>query len=101
MSWRTLIDPLESWRAKPGGLSLAFRLTAWYTTSSFLLVAAATALLYFGLAANLKHLSERLLADELDVCRALVHERAGDSHALREEAEIDRPSASTRNSTCG
>ncbi|HUP03179.1 MAG TPA: heavy metal sensor histidine kinase [Bryobacteraceae bacterium] len=89
MSWKTPTDVFRYVCARPRGFSLAFRLTAWYTTSSFLLVAAATALLYFGLAANLKRLSERLLADELDVCRALVHERAGDSHALREEAEID------------
>jgi len=57
--------------------------------ASFLLVSATTGLLYFGVAASLKKLSEQLLADELDVCRALVHERSGDAHALREEAEID------------
>jgi two-component system heavy metal sensor histidine kinase CusS len=78
---------------KPGtaarGASLAFRLTAWYSTASFLLVASATGLLYFGLSGNLKRLSEQLLADELDVCRALVDGRGGDLHALREEAEID------------
>jgi two-component system, OmpR family, heavy metal sensor histidine kinase CusS len=71
------------------GTSLAFRLTAWYSTASFLLVAAATGLLYFGLSGNLKRLSEQLLADELDVCRALVADGGGDLHALREEAEID------------
>ena len=71
------------------GLSLAFRLTAWYSVTSFLLVSATTGLLYFGVAASLKKLSEQLLADELDVCRALVRERSGDAHALREEAEID------------
>jgi hypothetical protein len=59
------------------GTSLAFRLTAWYSTASFLLVATAVGLLYYGLSGNLKHLSEQLLADELDVCRALVRERAG------------------------
>ena len=71
------------------GLSLAFRLTAWYSTASFLLVAVATGLLYFGLSTNLKRLSEQLLADEVDVCRMLVREQPGDPHALREEAEID------------
>jgi two-component system heavy metal sensor histidine kinase CusS len=71
------------------GLSLAFRLTAWYSVTSFLLVSATTGLLYFGVAASLKKLSEQLLADELNVCRALVRERSGDAHALREEAEID------------
>ena len=71
------------------GTSLAFRLTAWYSTASFLLVSTAVGLLYYGLSGNLKRLSEQLLADELDVCRALVRERGGDMHALREEAEID------------
>jgi two-component system heavy metal sensor histidine kinase CusS len=71
------------------GLSLAFRLAAWSTAASFLLVAVATGALYLGVSTNLKRLSEQLLADELDVCRALVRERSGDAHALREEVEID------------
>jgi two-component system heavy metal sensor histidine kinase CusS len=69
--------------------SLAVRLTAWYTTASFLLVAAATLLLYVDLADNLRRISEQSLIDELNVCRALVLERGGDSHALHEEVEID------------
>lgn len=84
---RSSIHHLRSGHSR--GLSLAFRLTAWYSAASFLLLSAATGLLYFGVAANLKQLSEQLLADELDVCRALVRERSGDAHALREEAEID------------
>jgi len=69
--------------------SLAVRLTAWYTTASFLLVAAATLLLYVHLADTLRQISEQSLLDELNVCRALVLERGGDSHALHEEVEID------------
>jgi two-component system, OmpR family, heavy metal sensor histidine kinase CusS len=69
--------------------SLAVRLTAWYTTASFLLVAAATLLLYVDLADNLRRISEQSLLDELNVCRALVLERGGDSNALHEEVEID------------
>ena len=69
--------------------SLAVQLTAWYTTASFLLVAAATLLLYVNLADNLRRISEQSLLDELNVCRALVLERGGDSHALHEEVEID------------
>jgi two-component system heavy metal sensor histidine kinase CusS len=64
-------------------------LAVWYTASSFLIVAAITALLYFGLAENLRKLSEQIMADELDVCRALIQARSNDSHALREEVEID------------
>jgi two-component system heavy metal sensor histidine kinase CusS len=69
--------------------SLAFRLTAWYTSALFLLVAVATLLLYADLASNLRRISEQSLIDELNVCRALVRERGGDSHALHEEVEID------------
>ena len=71
------------------GLSLAFRLTAWYSVTSFFLVSVTTGLLYFGVAASLKRLSEQLLADELDVCRALVREPSGGVNALRDEAEVD------------
>ena len=74
---------------RPGGASLALLLTAWYTMASFLVVAAATGLLYLGLANNLRKISEQSLLDELDVCRALVRERGGDSQALHEEVEID------------
>lgn len=46
-------------------------------------------LLYVGLATNVKRLSEQIMSDELDVCRALIQNRPNDSHALREEVEID------------
>ena len=46
-------------------------------------------LLYLNLADNLRRISEQSLLDELNVCRALVLERGGDSHALHEEVEID------------
>jgi two-component system, OmpR family, heavy metal sensor histidine kinase CusS len=71
------------------GISLAALLTAWYTTAAFVVVTVSTALLYFGLADNLRRISEQSLLDELDVCRALVLERGGDSRALHEEVEID------------
>jgi len=74
---------------QPQSPSLALMLAVSYTASSFLIVAAITALLYFGLAENLKKLSEQIMADELDVCRALIQARSNDSHALREEVEID------------
>jgi two-component system heavy metal sensor histidine kinase CusS len=69
--------------------SLVLMLAVCYIASSFLIVAAVTGLLYFGLAANVKRLSEQIMADELDVCRALIQNRPNDEHALREEVEID------------
>jgi two-component system heavy metal sensor histidine kinase CusS len=76
---------VRGWR----GASLAGLLTAWYTAASFVVVVVATALLYLGLADNLRKISEQSLTDEVEVCRALVLERGGDSHALHEEVEID------------
>jgi two-component system heavy metal sensor histidine kinase CusS len=72
-----------------GGTSLAVLLTAWYTTAAFVVVAISIGSLYLVLANNLRKISEQALLDEMDVCRALVRERGGDSHALHEEVEID------------
>jgi two-component system heavy metal sensor histidine kinase CusS len=72
-----------------GGTSLAVLLTAWYTTAAFVVVAISIGALYLVLANNLRKISEQALLDEMDVCRALVRERGGDSHALHEEVEID------------
>jgi len=88
MSSKTPIDSRRRTR-RWGGASLALLLTVWYTTASLLVVAAATGLLYLALADNLRKISEQSLQDELDVCRALVHEVNGDSHALYEEVEVD------------
>jgi two-component system, OmpR family, heavy metal sensor histidine kinase CusS len=85
-----ILTSMLRWRGgQPQPPSLALMLAVWYTASSFLIVAAITALLYFGLAENLRKLSEQIMADELDVCRALIQARSNDSHALREEVEID------------
>jgi two-component system heavy metal sensor histidine kinase CusS len=83
----TSILRLRGGQPKPP--SLAVMLAVWYTASSFLIVAVVTGLLYFGLATNVKRLSEQIMADELDVCRALIQNRPNDAHALREEVEID------------
>jgi len=69
--------------------SLAALLTAWYTAAAFAVLVVATALLYLGLANNLRKISDQSLVDEVDVCRALVRERGGDSQALHEEVELD------------
>lgn len=71
------------------GISLALLLTGWYTAAAFLLVTLVTGSLYVGLADNLRKISEQSLTDELNVCRALIVDRSGDSKALHEEVEID------------
>src|SRR5215831_16959299 len=49
----------EPGNAKRKGMPLSLLLTGWYTTASFLVVAIATGLLYFGLATNLRKISEQ------------------------------------------
>ncbi|HKD08910.1 MAG TPA: heavy metal sensor histidine kinase [Bryobacteraceae bacterium] len=70
-------------------MPLSLLLTGWYTTASFLVVAIATGLLYFGLATNLREISEQTVLDQLDVCNALARERAGDLEALLQEVDVD------------
>ena len=89
MFWQFLTRIARLRGGPPQAPSLALLLAAWYTVASFAIVALTAALLYFGLATNLKKLSQQIMADELDVCRALVQARSTDSHALREEVEID------------
>jgi hypothetical protein len=67
MFWTISTNGGPQGNAQVRGRSLVFRLTAWDSTASFLLVAVATALLYCGLSTNLRRSSERLLADEMDV----------------------------------
>lgn len=86
MSWKILSrDALP----RRDGISIALLLTAWYTSVSLLVVVGAIGLLYLALARNLRRISEQMLNDEVEVCRALVNQRDGDSGALHEEIEID------------
>jgi two-component system heavy metal sensor histidine kinase CusS len=67
--------------------SLAVRLTVWYAGSSFALVLAATAVLYWALAGNLDREDDEALADKVRAVRAILAERPGDAEALRQEVE--------------
>jgi two-component system heavy metal sensor histidine kinase CusS len=69
--------------------SLAFRLTAWYTVSSLLLVLAATGTLYWALVTNLKRDSDLFLADKVHVVTTLLRERPNDREGLEEEIELE------------
>ncbi len=89
MFWRILNRLYRLGDAASGPPSLAFVLAVSITAASFLLVAITAGLLYFGLASNLRQLSEEIMRDELAVCRALIQARSTDSHELREEVEID------------
>lgn len=69
--------------------SLAFRLTAWYTAASLLLLMAATGTLYWALVTNLKRGSQLFLEDKAHVVTTLLRERPDDLDALREEVELE------------
>ena len=69
--------------------SLAFRLTAWYTVASLLLLLAATGTLYWALVANLERDSTLFLADKVHVVTTLLLERPNDWDGLKEEIQLE------------
>src|ERR1700722_14715848 len=74
--------PRTSW-------SLAFRLTAWYTFASLLLLLASTGTLYWALVANLQRDSTLFLADKVHVITTLLRERPKDWDGLKEEIQLE------------
>jgi two-component system, OmpR family, heavy metal sensor histidine kinase CusS len=76
--------------SRPGRTwSLAFRLTAWYVGSSFVILVAATVFLYVTLEVNLRHAQDQFLAEKVKVLRGLLQEPESDDWRwkLREEVE--------------
>jgi two-component system heavy metal sensor histidine kinase CusS len=69
--------------------TLAFRLTAAYSTAGLLLVLLATASLYVVLRTELDRSTELFLADKIHVLRTMLRERPEDEDALREEIELE------------
>jgi two-component system heavy metal sensor histidine kinase CusS len=69
--------------------SLAFRLTAWYTAASLLLLLAATGTLYWALVTNLERDSALFIADKVHVLTTLLRERPDDWGGLKEEIELE------------
>lgn len=67
--------------------SIASRLTLWYATSAFVLVALATAVLYWVLVTNVDREDDQFLVDTVQILRGLMHERPDDVAALRQEVE--------------
>src|SRR4051812_46193341 len=69
--------------------SLAFRLTAWYVGSSFVILLAATVFLYVTLEVNLRHAQDQFLAEKVKVLRGLLQDSEADDWRwkLREEVE--------------
>jgi two-component system, OmpR family, heavy metal sensor histidine kinase CusS len=69
--------------------SLAFRLTAWYTIASLLLLLASTGTLYYALVSNLERDSTLFLADKVHVMTTLLRERPNDWDGLKEEIQLE------------
>ena len=67
--------------------SIASRLTLWYATSAFLLVAIATGILYWVLVTNVDREDDQFLVDTVQILRGLMRERPEDVAALRQEVE--------------
>jgi two-component system heavy metal sensor histidine kinase CusS len=67
--------------------SIASRLTLWYATSAFVLVALATGVLYWVLVTNVDREDDQFLVDTVQILRGLMHERPADVAALRQEVE--------------
>ena len=67
--------------------SLASRLTAWNAGAAFILIVTATGYLYWALGSSLDREDDHLLADQVRVLRAVLHEKPGDWEAIRREAE--------------
>lgn len=67
--------------------SLAARLTVWYAASAFIVVLAATGILYLALVANLDRQDDQFLVDEVHILRSLFTERPQYVDAIRQEVE--------------
>jgi two-component system heavy metal sensor histidine kinase CusS len=74
---------------RPRPRSLAWRLTAWYAGSAFLLIAAATAFLYWALVMNLEREDDEFLGDKVRFLRTLLREGDKNLLMLKEEVELE------------
>ena len=79
-------SPIETF-ARPGKWSVALRLTAWYVSSSFVILLVATVALYLILVANLRNEQDQFLADKIRVIRKLLEQRPRENWQLQEEVE--------------
>ena len=82
MFWKKADGARRSW-------SIAARLTLLIGLSSFSLLLATGAFLYWNLANNLHRNTERFLEDKLYVVRAVIRDRPNDMAALDEETRIE------------
>jgi two-component system heavy metal sensor histidine kinase CusS len=78
--------PYGRWMRPPrGATSLAIRITVWYASSTFALVATVTGFLYWFLVKNLDSEADRLLAESLHGLEIVLRTTPQDGEALRNE----------------
>lgn len=69
--------------------SLAIRLTLWYATSTCLIVATASGLIYWALLSNLDRQDDQFLSDQVHILRDLLAENGEQNEAIRQEIELE------------
>ena len=70
-----------------GSWTIAARLAFWYTAATFVVVAAATGLLYWVLVTNVSREDDQFLVDTVQIMRAVPRERPNDIAALQQEVD--------------
>src|SRR4051794_7909431 len=77
--------------------SLATRLTLWYATSSFVLIAASTGFLYWSLIQKLESEDDQFMAEKVQIVRLLLRNRSDVPVVLPRDGDwgdAGRPNAS-------
>ncbi len=69
--------------------SLAFRLTGWYAGSSFLLLSAASAVLYHGLTVSVNYEDDTNLTQQMVILRDLLGTGPADIEKLRQKVVLE------------
>lgn len=67
--------------------SLGARLTVWYASSAFIIVFAATGILYLALVVNLDREDDQFLVDEIHILQSLIADRPQYVDAIKQEVE--------------
>ena len=70
-----------------GRWSVAMRLTAWYVGSSFVILLAASGVLYLILVSNLRREQDQFLADKVRILREMLRQHPEEIGNLKEEVE--------------
>jgi two-component system heavy metal sensor histidine kinase CusS len=79
--------PVPAALPRSGRWSLSLRLTAWYFTTSFIILLIATSTLYVMLVKNLTQEHDQFLADKIQFIQQQLHDKPNDVPDLKEEVE--------------